>query len=755
LAPITRRLRLSIFGAVQGVGFRPFVYRLAMELSLKGWVLNGPYGVVIEVDGAKEVLERFAGRVVAQKPRAAVIAAVETVWLDPAGFHDFEIKKSEGASAPSAWVLPDLATCPDCLVEIAAPAERRHGYPFTNCTLCGPRFTIQTGIPYDRPDTTMAGFHLCPACRAEYEDPTDRRFHAQPIACPDCGPKLWLESADGARSEGGAALRQAAGFIRQGQIVAMKGIGGFLLLCDARSADAVKVLRERKRRNEKPFAVMFPDLASVRQACEVSDLEAGWLESATAPIVLLRRRPQKPLITEAAAPGNPWLGAMLPYAPLHHLLMKELGFPVVATSGNLSEEPIAKDNEEAKTRLQGLADAFLMNDRPIARHADDSIVRLARGRQLVLRRARGLAPLPLRTSRALRPVLALGAHLKNTIALGWERQIVVSQHLGDLETAASLDAFRAAIQDLSRLYGFKPELAACDLHPDYASTRHAESLDLPVVRVQHHHAHVAALMAEQDIAPPVLGVAWDGLGFGPDGTIWGGEFLAVDEKGFQRAGHLRTFPLPGGEVAIREPRRCALGLLCELGADVERLAPLFPEGWETARKLPASAALSPRTSSAGRLFDGMASLIGLRQKNAFEGQAAMTLEHCIDEAETGAYPFPLVSGAPHAADWGPLLQAALEDLDRGVPVGRISARFHNGLAQLILAAAKAAGLERVALTGGVFQNAYLSEKAAALLERSGFRVYTHQRLPPNDGGISAGQAFIAGLGWGGICDKAG
>jgi hydrogenase maturation protein HypF len=747
LASNPKRLRLSVFGAVQGVGFRPFVFRLAQELGLAGWVINGPSGVVIEADGTQDLLERFAGRVMAEKPRAAVVAAMETVWLDAGGFQGFEIRKSEGAPAPSAWLLPDLASCPDCLAEISSARERRHGYPFTNCTLCGPRFTIQTGIPYDRPNTTMAGFALCPACRAEYEDPADRRFHAQPIACPFCGPKLWLEDSGGARSEGAAAMRQAAGFIRQGQVVAMKGIGGFLLLCDARSPDAVRLLRERKRRNEKPFAVMFPDLDSIRQACAVSDLEAGWLESAAAPIVLLRRRPRKPVVADEAAPGNPWLGALLPYAPLHHLLMKELGFPVVATSGNLSEEPIAKDNEEAKARLGGLAGAFLMNDRPIVRHADDSVVRLARGRQLVLRRARGYAPLPLRTGRPLRPVLALGAHLKNTVALGWGRQIVVSQHLGDLETAASLDAFRAAIADFSRLYSFRPELAACDRHPDYASTRHAESLGLPVVRVQHHHAHVAALMAEQDISPPVLGAAWDGLGFGPDGTVWGGEFLVVDETGFRRFARLRDFPLPGGEAAVREPRRCALGLLAELGADLERLAPLFPEGWAAARRLPASAALSPRTSSAGRLFDGMASLLGLRQKNAFEGQAAMALEHCLDESETGAYPVRLTGKEPMTADWEPLLRAALADLDQGVPAGRISARFHNGLACLIVETAKAAGLERVALSGGVFQNAYLSEKAAALLEAAGFRAYTHQRLPPNDGCISAGQAYVAGLGW--------
>jgi hydrogenase maturation protein HypF len=732
-------LRLCVFGAVQGVGFRPFVFRLAGELGLKGWVLNGPLGVVIEADGEPEVLERFAARVSAEKPRAAVVSAVEAVWLDPAGFPGFEIKKSESSASPSAWVLPDLATCPDCLEEIASVRERRRGYPFTNCTLCGPRFTIIKAIPYDRPNTTMAGFSLCPDCRREYDDPADRRFHAQPIACPKCGPKLWLEEG-GKTAAGPAALSRAAELIRQGKVVGMKGIGGFLLLCDARSGAAVALLRRRKRRSEKPFAVLFPDLGSVRQACAVSDLEAGWLSGAAAPIVLLRRLPGGPEVCGEAAPGNPWLGAMLPYAPLHHLLMKELGFPVVATSGNLSEEPIATDDEEARRRLRGIADAFLMNDRPIARHADDSIVRLARGRQLVLRRARGLAPLPLRTGRPLRPVLALGAHLKNTVALGWERQIVVSQHLGDLETAASLDAFRAAITDLTRLYGFKAALAACDLHPDYSSTRHAESLDLPVVRVQHHHAHVAALMAEQDIAPPVLGVAWDGLGWGPDGTVWGGEFLIVDEKGFRRFAHLRQFSLPGGEAAVREPRRCALGLLAELGVDLERLAPLFPEGWEAARKLPASAALSPRTSSAGRLFDGLASLLGLRQKNSFEGQAAMSLEHCLDASEAGAYPV-------RGGDWEPMLRAALEDIDKGAPAGKVSARFHNGLARMIVETAQAAGLERVALSGGVFQNAYLGEKTAVLLEAAGFQVYTHQRLPPNDGCISAGQAYVAGLGW--------
>ena len=733
-----RRLRLCVFGAVQGVGFRPFVYRLALDMGLKGWVLNGPSGVVIEVDGSPKVLERFAERVAHERPTASVVAAMESVWLEPAGFQDFEIKASEGSSQLSAWILPDLATCPDCLKEINSPEERRRDYAFTNCTLCGPRFTIITGLPYDRPRTTMAGFPLCPKCREEYTAPHDRRFHAQPIACPDCGPKLWLETNEGRVDD--KVLDQAAQLIRDDSIVAMKGIGGFLLLCDARSEEAVAKLRLRKKRGEKPFAVMFPTLKSVEEACVLAWPEADWLISAAAPIVLLKRKP-KAKIAPAVAPNNPRLGVLLPYAPLHHLLMQRLGFPIVATSGNLSEEPIAKDNDIAKKKLAGIADAFLMHDRPIARHADDSIVRLSRGHQLILRRARGFAPLPLRVSKPLRPVLALGAHLKSTVAIGWDKQIVVSQHLGDLETAESLAAMRDAVKDLCALYRFKPEVVACDLHPDYASTRFAETLGLPLVRVQHHHAHVAACMAEADLEAPVLGVSWDGLGLGTDGTLWGGEFLIVEKKGFQRFAHLRPFPLPGGDAATREPRRSALGLLFEAKMDMSRLEAFFPTDWQAAQRLPASTMLSPRTTSAGRLFDGMASLAGLRQVNDFEGQAAMSLEHCVDENELGTYPCPIKDGV---VDWEPLLQAALGDIDRRVPVSRISARFHNGLARVVVEVAKLAKLKNVLLTGGVFQNAYLSEKTAALLESEGFKVHTHQRLPPNDGGISAGQAFLAG-----------
>ncbi|HAH05297.1 MAG TPA: carbamoyltransferase HypF [Elusimicrobia bacterium] len=736
-----RQLKVSLFGAVQGVGFRPFVYRLASEMKLSGWVLNGPAGLVAAVEGEQAVLKRFLQRLEAEKPPAAQVAAVETVWLEPEGFQGFEIRESREEGARSAWVLPDLATCPACLAEVLAPRGRRRGYPFTNCTDCGPRFTLVTRIPYDRPNTTMAGFPLCADCEREYRDPADRRFHAQPIACPACGPRLWLEEGE-RREEGGAALEAAARRIEAGGIVAMKGIGGFLLLCDARSSEAVLRLRARKRRREKPFAVLFPTRASVRRACVLSKAEEGWLRSAAAPIVLLRRRAGKAL-AEEVAPGNDRLGAMLPYAPLHHLLCRRLGFPVVATSGNLSEEPIATDNDEARERLGGLADAFLMHDRPIARHADDSIVRLSRGRQSVLRRARGLAPMPLHVPGLKRAVLALGAHLKNTAAAAFDERIVLTQHLGDLEAGPAFDAFRKAVEDLRSLYGFRPELAACDLHPDYLSTRFAEGLGLPLVRVQHHHAHVASCLAEQGIPAPVLGVSWDGIGLGPDGTLWGGEFLRVDESGWRRLAHLRLFPLPGGEAAVREPRRAALGALSEAGLDVERLKPHFSRDWGALRRLPASKALSPRTSSAGRLFDAAASLRGLRQVNAFEGQAAMALEHAAAKsASRRVYPFTVSEGAPAVIDWAPALAALMEDGPEG------PAAFHNTLARMILEVARRAGLERVVLTGGVFQNALLSERAAALLERAGHKVYTHQRLPCNDGGISAGQAFLASRGWG-------
>jgi hydrogenase maturation protein HypF len=732
------------------VGFRPFAWRLARELCVRGWARNGAAGLVVEAEAEAQTLREFARRLVNERPAGAHVAAVEQTWLTATGAEGFSIVESRQGERKSAWILPDLAMCAKCREEIEDPAQRRAGYPFTNCTDCGPRFTIIRGIPYDRARTTMAGFPLCPDCRREYEDPGDRRFHAQPVACPACGPHLRLEDGGTIKALGERALEAGALAVEKGLVVALKGLGGFLLLCDARSAQAVARLRRRKARAEKPFALLFPSLDCVRASCEVSEVEAQWMTSPAAPIVLLRRRADAALVCGGVAPGSRWLGAMLPYAPLHHMLSRRLGFPLVATSGNASEEPIAYKDADARRRLTGIADVFLTHDRPIARHADDSIVRLCRGRQSVVRRARGLAPLPLTVKGPLSRVLAVGAHLKSTVAIGWEDRLVVSQHLGDLGTATCRDAFEGAIRDLSALYEFEPEAVACDRHPDYASTRHARAMGLPVVRVQHHHAHVAAVMAEAGLEGPVLGVAFDGMGWGPDATVWGGEFLRVGPAGYARLAHLRTFPLPGGDAANREPRRAALGLLHAAGLDVERMRGQFDAGlWPALRDLPGKPNFSPLSSSAGRLFDAVASLIGLRQVNGFEGQAAIALEQAAegyDDAE--GYPLPVRTQAPLVLDWGPLIEALLLDLDRGRAPGLMAARFHEGLARAVTRTAGLAGLEQVVLCGGVFQNRRLTERAAALMEENGLIAITPQRLPANDGGISAGQAFVAGRGWG-------
>ncbi|MFA6094256.1 MAG: carbamoyltransferase HypF, partial [Elusimicrobiota bacterium] len=752
--------------------FRPFVYRLARELRLSGWVLNGPSGVRIEAEGPRPALERFLRRVVEEKPAAASILRVSSRWGAARGNQDFLIRASSGKEERSAWVLPDLATCPDCLQEISEPGQRRRAYPFTNCTLCGPRFTIVASLPYDRANTTMSGFPLCKHCSSEYQNPLDRRFHAQPIACPACGPKLWLEkslkgSAADAQSSAGseaplapgeygpAALEAAARLIEKGRIVAIKGIGGFLLLCDARRRSAVRRLRARKRRKEKPFAVLFPDIGAVRLECTLTAEQAACLRSQAAPIVLLRKHRYRKNLAREIAPGNARLGAMLPYAPLHHLLMKRLRFPVVATSGNLSEEPIAAGNAEARAKLSSIADAFLMHDRPIARPADDSIMQVHAGAARVLRRGRGLAPMPLAVPLLKRRVLALGAHLKNTVSIGFGRQIICSQHLGDLENGSAYDAFLRAEQDLRALYEFEPEVAACDLHEDYLSTRRAQALGIPVLRVQHHAAHAASCMAEHGLSGPVLAVAFDGLGLGTDGTLWGGEFLRVGPSDFERIAHLRTFPLPGGSAAVREGRRAALGLLHEAKLSPSRLKPLFTDlpSWDALNRLPSSSRLSPRTSSVGRLFDAVAALAGLKAVNAFEGQAAMSLEQSLDPSAPlrGTYPWSLAKpqsargqDAGLAADWAPCVEALLKDLDSGIPVSTISARFHNSLARLVLQVAKRAGIAQIVLTGGVFQNAYLLDQTAKLLREAGFSVFTHERVPCNDGGISVGQAYWAG-----------
>ena len=749
---------MTIRGAVQGVGFRPFVYRLATEMALPGWVSNSAQGVTLEIEGEHDPLTAFLLRLERERPPRSAIQGLEYSFLPAQGLTGFAIRESDGAGQRTAILLPDIATCADCLRDIFNPANRRYLYPFTNCTNCGPRFTIVTALPYDRAGTTMRAFSMCSACAREYHDPADRRFHAQPNACPACGPQLALWDGEGRTlAERHEALQGAAEMVRSGQIVAVKGIGGFHLLVDARAEDAVRRLRARKHREEKPLALMYPSLDRVRADCQVVPLEERLLSAPEAPIVLLRRTTPAggtlgAGIAPSIAPGNPTLGVMLPYSPLHHLLLRELGFPVVATSGNLSDEPICTDEGEARERLHGIADAFLVHDRPIARHADDSIARVLLGRELVLRRARGYAPLPVHLGREAPTLLAVGAHLKGAVAVSVGSEVFVSQHLGDLETVQARDAFRRAVDDLERLYELGPMAVACDAHPDYVSTRYAQGRGLPLVRVQHHHAHVMACMAENGLTGPALGVSWDGTGYGPDGAVWGGEFLQVSNSTFRRVAHLRLFRLPGGEQAIREPRRAAISLLYELFGDslfsmphlppVEAFTPL-ERG--VLRQMLARGVNCPWTTSAGRLFDAVAAILGIRLGRQFEGQAAMELEWAADAVETAAcYPFDLheADGTLHV-DWEPLLHALLADQARRNASSLIAAKFHNTLAEAIVEVARRIGQPQVVLSGGCFQNRVLTEGAVTRLKAAGFSPHWHQRIPPNDGGIALGQILVA------------
>jgi hydrogenase maturation protein HypF len=757
-SPRPERLRAEIRGAVQGVGFRPFVFRLATDLGLAGWVVNDTRGVVLEVEGPRGPLERFLDRLRADAPPQAVVHSLEHTWLEPAGFRAFEIRHSDEAGARTAVLLPDLATCPDCLSETLTPGERRHRYPFTNCTRCGPRFSLIVDLPYDRPNTTMRGFAMCEACAREYADPLDRRFHAQPIACPECGPRLLLTTADGQeRERGDAALREAARAIREGRIVAMKGLGGYQLLCDATNEEVVRRLRGRKGREEKPFALMCADLSAVRALCEVDAAAAAVLGSRECPIMLLPRRAEAAVSPEVA-PRLSQLGVMLPASPLHHLLCAEAGMPLVATSGNLSDEPIAIGDGEARSRLGAIADDFLSHNRPIERHVDDSVGFVLAGEFRLLRRARGYAPLPVRVRGEWPTILAVGAHLKNTVALAMGGQVFLSQHIGDLETRESLRAFERVIEDFLRLYEARPVAIAHDLHPDYLSTQWARAaalrLDAPLVAVQHHHAHLASCLAEHGVEGPALGVTWDGTGWGPDGTVWGGEFLLGDAEGFERVAHLRPFRLPGGEASVREPRRTAVGLLREaLGpawAERDDLAPVRafgPRERGVLERILERGLGSPLTSSAGRLFDAVAALAGLGDTITFEGQAAMHFEFAADPDERGAYPLAVrpapAPGAPLVLDWEPLLHAVLEDVARHASAGVIAARTHNGLVLAIAEVARVVGVPRVVLSGGCFQNRRLAGGTLTALEAAGHEVLLHRLVPPNDGGVSLGQAAVA------------
>ena len=759
-----QRLCLNVRGSVQGVGFRPFIYRLACELQLTGWVNNSVQGVSIEVEGTREQLQIFQQRLQVEKPPRSQIHSIESAWLAPVGYSEFCIRTSEtdseieGYKHKSAIVLPDLATCPDCQREIFDSSDRRYRYPFTNCTNCGPRYSIIEALPYDRTGTTMKGFQMCPACRAEYTDPRSRRFHAQPNACAHCGPQVELWDRDGKiLVQGDRALLETATQIEQGKILAVKGLGGFHLIVDARNPEAVSRLRQRKQRPHKPFALMYPSLEQIQADCIVSELETSLLRSPEAPIVLLRKKIESKFscdtVCDAVAPNNPYLGVMLPYTPLHHLLLASLQFPIVATSGNLADEPICIDEREALERLGNIADLFLVHNRPIVRPVDDAIARIIADRPQVLRRARGYAPLPITHTPHLTPqfpakILALGGHLKNTIALGFDAQIFLSQHIGDLETVAAFEHFQRIISSLSSIYEFQPEAIACDAHPDYLSSQFAQKLGrqlgVPIIPVQHHYAHVLAGMVDNQIEPPALGVAWDGTGYGLDGTIWGGEFFKILPTSWERIAHFRTFPLPGGDKAVKQPRRAALGLLWEMfGEEIRSMPDLKPPQAFSPHEFNAIAIMlskqinTPLTSSVGRLFDAIASLLGICQQASFEGQAAMALEFLLDDKEIEEYYEFDLQGK--IIDWTPMVTAILQDQERQIPHHQISAKFHNALVEIIIAVARRSGESQVVLTGGCFQNKHLTERAIQRLREEGFCPYWHQHIPPNDGAIAAGQ----------------
>lgn len=751
----TQRLRIELCGVVQGVGFRPFVYRLALELGLTGWAANTARGLTVEVEGSSNAIDCFLERLMREKPPHAIIQRQKTTFIEPAGERDFTLRESlaERSVDHHALILPDLATCPDCIEEIFDADNRRYHYPFTNCTQCGPRYSIITALPYDRVHTTLRYFVLCPACATEYNDPHDRRFHAQPIACPDCGPRLALwDTAGTPLASDNKALLNAAEAIRGGATVAVKGLGGFHLMVDARNETAVRRLRDRKQRKSKPFAVMFPTLDRIKAQCIASNIEEHLLLSAANPIVLLKRQYGGD-IASSVAPENPYLGVILPYTPLHHLLLGELGFSVVATSGNLSGEPICTDECDALDRLRGVADFFLVHDRPIARPVDDSVVRVIMGRPLVLRRARGYVPLPIEINTPLPTILAVGGHLKNTVALSLGNSIILSQPVGDLETTRAAQALELTVADLNGLNAATPCAVACDTHPDYYSSQFARGLGLPLIAVQHHYAHVLSCMADNGLDGPVLGVAWDGTGLGTDGTLWGGEFLRITETGFERAAHLRTFMLPGAEQAIRQPRRAALGLLYELFRDdlftMNGLAPMdafAPSERGVLQRMMERSINTPRTSSAGRLFDAVSALLGMCQINDFEGQAAMALEFAAEAhgVTDETYHFQLEQQqSPVAVDWGPMIHGILDDLKNGLSTGLIAAKFHNTLADIIATVATTLGETHVVLTGGCFQNSYLTCRTVERLRDVGCTPYWHQHVPPNDGGLALGQIIAA------------
>jgi hydrogenase maturation protein HypF len=764
---------ISVRGIVQGVGFRPFVYGLAVKHNLKGWVYNTSDDVRIEVEGDAEAIEQFELELRTKAPPLAHIEDIAVEYRPPAGYETFEIRHSQAQEGKYQLISPDVATCKPCLDELLDPEDRRYRYQFTNCTNCGPRFTIIEDMPYDRPRTTMRSFQMCPQCQAEYDNPLDRRFHAQPNACPKCGPRLQLVDNQGNLMTESDPVAAAGQLLRKGNIVAVKGLGGFLLACDATNDTVVGTLRQRKKRSSKPFAIMVATVEAAKEHCYVSPEEEDLLRSPQSPIVLMRWR-EGSSVSREVAPNLLFLGVMLPYTPLHHVLLRDAGLPLVMTSGNLSEEPIARDNDEALRRLQGIADSFLVHNRDIYSRYDDSVAVVERGISQIVRRARSYAPYPVRLPFDARQVLGCGAEEKNTFCLTKDNYAFVSQHIGDMENMETLEHFDITISLYKRLFHIEPEVIAYDLHPDYLATRYGRELagsGVKLVAVQHHHAHIASCMADNGLENPVIGIAFDGTGMGADGNIWGGEFLVADYRSFHRAGHLEYLPLPGGDAAIKRPYRTAIGyLLTLLGgnaldaviADEAQQSPLTSIGkvsdveMEVIKRQLERRINSPVTSSMGRLFDAISALLGIRGEIDYEGQAAVELEMAAhayygEEAVsniTEHYPFHIIEDEGmrivHLKD---LLSAVVEDLHRGVPRGRISVKFHNTVAhmtgEMCRLVAKDTGISQVALSGGVFQNRLLLRKTVSLLESSGFQVLPHRQVPCNDGGISLGQAVIA------------
>jgi len=756
---------ISVHGIVQGVGFRPFVYRLATDLNLKGWVCNTSEDVRIEIEGEREAIEQFCLELRMKAPPLACIEDIAITYHHPVSYKDFEIRGSLATKGKYQLISPDIATCQACLSELLDPNDRRYRYPFINCTNCGPRFTIIDDMPYDRPKTTMRYFQMCPQCQAEYDNPLDRRFHAQPNACPECGPRVELIDNQGNALPCPDAVASAGQLLRAGKIIAIKGLGGFLLACDASNGKAVKTLRQRKRRSSKPFAIMVTNIDEAKKQCYVSQEEEKLLTSPQSPIVLMKWK-ESSSVSREVAPNLQYLGAMLPYTPLHHILLRDTQLPLVMTSGNLSEEPIAKDNDEALSRLSGIADNFLVHNRNIYSRYDDSVAIVEKGTSQLIRRARSYAPYPIPLQFGAKQVLGCGAEVKNTFCLTRDNYAFLSQHIGDMENIETLEHFADTISLYKRLFHIEPVIIAHDLHPDYLATKYAQELGnsgIKLIPVQHHHAHIVSCMADNGVQSPVIGVAFDGTGLGSDGRIWGGEFLVADYRNFQRVGHLEYLPLPGGDAATRKPYRIAiayvLSLLGEgaLSQGLPVMEDISKGEIEIIRRQIERGLNSPLTSGMGRLFDAISALIGVRGEIDYEGQAAVELEMTAYKArpepnkgtnyEEG-YPYHIVeSGGIRIVKLGDLLSAVVEELHQDVSKARISVNFHNTIAQMINQMCQLinseTGINEVALSGGVFQNRLLLNKTVSLLEKDGFQVFTHKQVPCNDGGISLGQAVIA------------